>query len=327
MVMSDDHVVDLMVIHYHLLSGHSVQEYGFSLIWKSYWTIKGRVAVRRVVNHCFSCSRRQAPSGAQKMADLPADRVTPNKPPFSFVVVNCFGPFWVKRAKSQVKRYGVLFTCLATRAIHLEVTQSMDTDSFVNSMRRFIPRKGTPEFGQWFKFCRRKQGTPLWLKWESDPWFLLQRNMRKILVALMKDHPLDDEGLATLMYEVKSIVNGRPITKSSDAPSDSEAHTPSHLLLLPGQDHTFLWPCSGKRMATPEEDGAKFSIWPVYFGGDGLDSTCRSCKRGRNGRILQGTSPLTTKYLWSTIEYQDLLGLFVGLPVYARTARMSMWGV
>ena len=79
------------------------------------------------------------------MADLPADRATPSKPPFSFVGVDCFSPFWVKRARSQVKRYGVLLTCLATRAILLEVAQSMDTDSFVNSMRRFIARRGIPK--------------------------------------------------------------------------------------------------------------------------------------------------------------------------------------
>ena len=48
----------------------------------------------------------------------------------------------------------------------------------------------------------------------------------------MKEQPLDDEGLTTLMCEVESVVNGLPITKSSDDPSDSEAFTPNHLLLL-----------------------------------------------------------------------------------------------
>ena len=134
------HVVDLIIRHYHLLSGHSGQEYVLSLIRKNFWIIKGRVAVRRIVNRCFGCRRRQAPVGAQKMSDLPADRVTPDKPPFSFAGVDCFGPFWVKIARSQVKRYGVLFTCLVSRAIRIEVAQSMDTDSFVNSMRRFIAR-------------------------------------------------------------------------------------------------------------------------------------------------------------------------------------------
>ena len=49
------HVVDLIIRHYHLLSGHSGQEYVLSLIRKSFWIIKGRVAVRRVVNQCFGC--------------------------------------------------------------------------------------------------------------------------------------------------------------------------------------------------------------------------------------------------------------------------------
>ena len=255
------HVVDLIVRHYHLLSGHSGQEYVLSLIRKSYWIIKGRVAVRRVVNRCFTCRRGQAPPGVQKMADLPADRVTPNKPPFSFVGVDCFGPFWVKRARSQVKRYGVLFTCLATRAIHLEVAQSMDTDSFVNSMRRFIARRGIPEVmrsdnGSNFVGGNKelREAISDWnesqihefllqrnIKWLFNPpsgshfggvWERCIRTVRKILVALMKEQPLDDEGLTTLMCEVESIVNGRPITKSSDDPSDSEALTPNHLLLL-----------------------------------------------------------------------------------------------
>ena len=39
----------------------------------------------------------------------------------------------------------MLFTCLVSRAIHIEVAQSMDTDSFVNSMRGFIARRGVPE--------------------------------------------------------------------------------------------------------------------------------------------------------------------------------------
>ena len=137
------HVVDLIVRHYHLLSGHSGQEYVLSLIRKNFWIIKGIVAVK-FLRHCFGCKRRQAPVGAQKMAGLPPNRVTPDKPPFTFMGVDCFGPFWVKRARSQVKHYGVLFTCLVTRAIHLEVTQSMDTYSFVNYMHCFIARQGIP---------------------------------------------------------------------------------------------------------------------------------------------------------------------------------------
>lgn len=132
------HVVDLIVRHYHLISGHSGKEHVLSLIREKLWIVKARVTMQNAINNCFDCKRRQSPVGVQKMADLPVDRVTPEKPHFSFVGVDCFGPFLVKRGRSQVKRYSVLYTCLVTRAVHIEVAYSMDTDSFINSMRQFI---------------------------------------------------------------------------------------------------------------------------------------------------------------------------------------------
>lgn len=41
-----------------------------------------------------------------------------------------------------MKRDGIIFTCLAIRAIHIEVPPSLDTDSIINALRRFIPRRG-----------------------------------------------------------------------------------------------------------------------------------------------------------------------------------------
>ena len=139
------HVVELIVRHHHLKSGHSGLEHVLSLIREKFWILKARTAVKSVLVDCFDCKRRQAPLGEQKMADLPADRVTPEKPPFTFVGIDCFGPFVVRRGRSLVKRYGVLFTCLSIRAIHLEVAHSLDTDSFINAMRRFIALRGQPE--------------------------------------------------------------------------------------------------------------------------------------------------------------------------------------
>lgn len=76
------------------------------------------------------------------MANLPKDRIVPDEPPFSRVVVFYFGPFEVKPKRTRVKRYGVIFTCLASRAGYLEEAASLDTDSYINALRRFIARRG-----------------------------------------------------------------------------------------------------------------------------------------------------------------------------------------
>ena len=255
------HVVDLIVRYYHLMSGHSGLEHVLSMVRGKFWILKARTAVRRVVIDCFDCKRRQAPLGKQKMADLPTDRVTPVKAPFTFVGIDCFGPFLVRRGRSLVKRYGVLFTCLSIRAIHLEVSQSLDTDSFINAMRRFIARRGQPEEvrsdnGGNFVYGEKELREEIkgWnqhkigefllqqnVKWTFNPpggshhggvWERCIRTVRKVIGALTKEQTLDEEGLVTLMCEVESIVNGRPVTKVSDDPKDLEALTPNHLLLL-----------------------------------------------------------------------------------------------
>lgn len=74
--------------------------------------------MRQVKRDCFKCKRLSSPTLGQKMADLPSDRVAFDKPPFTNVGVDCFGPYLVKQGRSQVKRYGCIFTCLCVRAGH-----------------------------------------------------------------------------------------------------------------------------------------------------------------------------------------------------------------
>ena len=79
------------------------------------------------------------------MASLPPDRLLPDHPPFTNVGVHYFSPFEAKRGPVQVKGYGVLFTCLTVRAVHIEIAHSLDTDSFINAVGHFIARRGQGE--------------------------------------------------------------------------------------------------------------------------------------------------------------------------------------
>lgn len=139
------HVVSLIIHYYHYLFGHSGLEHVLSMVRESFWIVKGRAAVTKHPNLCFQCKRRQALMGEQKMANLPMGRITPDKLPFTYVSVKCFGPFFVHQGRNTAKRHGVLFTCLTVRAIHIEMVESLDADLFLHSMHRFITRRGMPE--------------------------------------------------------------------------------------------------------------------------------------------------------------------------------------
>ncbi len=80
---------------------------------RNIWIPGVSTAIRKLLSKVIVCRRLNSLPGCQQMADLPSERVTPNKPPFTRVGVDYLGPFEVKSRRSVVKRYGVIYTCLA----------------------------------------------------------------------------------------------------------------------------------------------------------------------------------------------------------------------
>ena len=75
------------------------------------------------------------------MSELPKERVEVS-PPFTYTGMDCFGPFIIKRGRKEHKRYGLLLTCLSSRAVHIEMLEDLSTDSFINALRCFISLRG-----------------------------------------------------------------------------------------------------------------------------------------------------------------------------------------
>ena len=138
----EEHVTKLVIEHYYRICGHSGREHVLALIRQRFCITQGSSTVRSVLAKCVSCRRRQASPCQQIMADLPESRVLPDKLPFSSVGVDYFGPFQVRRGRSLLKRYGVVFRCLAIRAVHIEIARSLKTDLFLLALSRFIARRG-----------------------------------------------------------------------------------------------------------------------------------------------------------------------------------------
>ncbi|KAK6181755.1 hypothetical protein SNE40_009544 [Patella caerulea] len=200
------------------------------------------------------------------MSDLPEDRVEP-APPFSYCAVDYFGPFLIKERRSQVKRYGILFTCMSSRAVHLETAVSLSSSSFINALSRFLNRRGP------VRVLRSDQGTNFigarnelkavlsemdqdqvhkyllqndceWIKfnmncphsshmggaWERQ--ILTVRNALETLL-MSSGQQLDDESFRTFMTEVECIINSRSLSvvNLSD-PEGPEPLTPNHLLTM-----------------------------------------------------------------------------------------------
>ena len=147
------HITELIIRHAQAKTRHSRR--GVTLNEprsNCYWIINGSAAVRRFISRCVRCRYPRGTAGEQKMANLPISRAEPT-PPFSYCAMDSFGPWYVKEGRREVKRYGTLFTCMARRAIHIEVAHSMETDSFLQALQRVIARKGL------IRDLRNDQGT------------------------------------------------------------------------------------------------------------------------------------------------------------------------
>ena len=106
-----------------------------------YWIIICNVLVRHVIYNCIICRSMRGKFGEQVRGNLLKDRVS-EAPPFTYFGIDLFSPFMVKERRSVMKRYGALFTCMARRAVHIEVVTTMEADSFIMALRRMIARRG-----------------------------------------------------------------------------------------------------------------------------------------------------------------------------------------
>ena len=98
-------------------------------------------AVKSYVSKCVTCRHLRGNFQQQKIVSLPSDRLC-EEPPFKNCGVDLFGPFVTKEGSKELKRYRALFSCFSSRAIHIETVASLNTDSFILFLRRFIGRSG-----------------------------------------------------------------------------------------------------------------------------------------------------------------------------------------
>jgi len=230
-----------------------------------YWIIGITSRIKSVIHACARCRLYRGKLGEQKMADLPEER-TKEIAPFTYCGVDMFGHFNIKEGRKVHKRYCAIFTCFSSRAVHLETTNKIDTDSFILALRRFLSTRGRVRTirsdngcnfvgaGNELRNCWKEMDKTRvanylqsemcdWIDWEKNTpnashmggvWERQIRTVRSILSSLMKSHDsvLNDESFNTLIKEVEGIINSRPLAIDNVCDPESELLTPNHLLTL-----------------------------------------------------------------------------------------------
>ena len=192
------------------------------------------------------------------MVDLPEDRIS-CEGPFVNTRMDIRGHFITKEGRKERKRYGLLFTCLASRSIHIEMCKEITTDSFISALRRFLARRGYVKMlhcdnGSNFLGAERellKEYSHLdqskiqaylveenceWIEWKYNApyashtggvWERLIRTIKTIIKSCIKDvnGRIDDEALRMFLCEVEAIINSSRLALASISDPTSDVLT------------------------------------------------------------------------------------------------------
>ena len=258
----NDRITYLIIDHSHKQILHSGTSQTLSQVRQKYWILQGRATVKSVLRNCITCRKHEGgPYQTPVMPALPKTRVT-KACPFSRTGLDYMGPIYIKTNEGTIKTWVCLFTCLVTRAIHLEMMKNMTAEDFLYGCRRFITVQGTlieiwSDNASQFKTASDVLHS-LWkrtikcdqiqsyvsnsgIKWsfivELAPWMggfyerlvgLVKQSLRKSVGRNL----LSDTQLQTLLKEIEAVVNSRHLVYAGDDIDSSITLTPGHLLTL-----------------------------------------------------------------------------------------------
>ncbi|XP_026219876.1 uncharacterized protein LOC113164689 [Anabas testudineus] len=252
-------ITQLLIQHCDDQLHHPGCERVFAELRRKYWILRGREAVRRHQHHCTECRKWRGNPKQPRMADLPPARLRLHKPAFYSTGVDCFGPYHIKIGRRTEKRWGIIFKCMTTRAVHLDLLPSIDADSFLMSLRRFVARRGKPfellsDQGTNFRGGERElqeafsslhpdlqvQLASQQIKFTFNPpsaphfggcWEREIRSLKQALQVTIGTQSVTEEVLQTVLVEIEGILNSKPLGYTSSDVADPDPITPNILLM------------------------------------------------------------------------------------------------
>jgi len=244
-ILPKGHLSVLIMRYQHRLMKHSGVNAMLTALRGEYWMINGRRTAKTVTRGCIACQKMDALQQMSPVADLHETRVQ-QMDPFAVIGLDYAGPLYC--ADLEGKSYILLITCAVTRAVHLEVTESLSLKDFVLAFRRFAARRGIPsqiwsDNAKTFIAGKQKlvqmYGTlaPDWnfivprSPWWGGWWERLVRSTKSGLKKTVGKGVLTRTELETLLHEVEACINSRPLGFVGDEVDDPTPLTPAHFLI------------------------------------------------------------------------------------------------
>uniref|UniRef100_A0A914I275 Integrase catalytic domain-containing protein n=1 Tax=Globodera rostochiensis TaxID=31243 RepID=A0A914I275_GLORO len=234
----------LIIYETHLCNQHTSPLHTLSLLRLRFWLPKGRRTVQRVISKfCLPCRKFLVqPFNLPPFPPLPEDRVRVS-PPFSKVGLDYCGPIYTNvpsqsstKTKTQVKNWIVVWVCLPTRAISLDLVSDMSAPTFLLSFRRFSAKFGlpaviycdnAPTFVSFRSFLQSQSSTSWHFRAPNAPWkgghyerfmAMIKFHLRRTLSSPSRPRTLPLDQMLTVLSEIESVINTRPITFDSSDP-------------------------------------------------------------------------------------------------------------
>ncbi|XP_037821181.1 uncharacterized protein LOC119610139 [Lucilia sericata] len=237
-----------------------------SVVNRKFWIVSGNQLAKSIIYKCMKCFRYSAKTSQQVMGNLPYVRLNVARP-LKHSGVDYAGPITLKNStlRSAVvsKGYICLFVCMVTKAIHLEAVSDLSTNAFLAAFKRFESRRGAcsdiyTDCGTNFVgaskelqilYNRNIKSLPNDLRqalslnctnWHFIPpaspnfgclWEAGVKSVKHHLKRITNNRLLSFEELVTLLCQIESCLNSRPLCPLSSDPSDFDALTPAHFLV------------------------------------------------------------------------------------------------
>lgn len=230
LIPKDCEFTNKIIIQTHQDNYHVGANHTLSIIRQNYWIPQGKSQIQKILRKCSRCIKHGGgPFKLPPTPALPAERVNYSAP-FTYTGLDYLGPIIVETKNGTEKRWVCLFTCLAVRALHLEIVQDLSAEEGLLAVRRMISTRGIPEVitsdnASQFKLISEILGKPYCIqnniKWkfipQLAPWFggfyeRLVGLVKHCLKRTLAKHLLNDSQMITVTKEIEAVLNSRPLT-------------------------------------------------------------------------------------------------------------------